>query len=157
MNQTTTGVSALIEEAVAAHRDERGPLLVILHEIHETLGFIPSDAVPVLAKKLNISRADVHGVISFYKDFRTEPAGRVRVALCRAEACQATGAERVVHDVETSLGITVGQTSPDGQVTLDHVFCVGNCALGPSAQVNGQIHGRVDANRITALIAGALQ
>ncbi|WP_329108084.1 formate dehydrogenase subunit gamma [Micromonospora sp. NBC_01699] len=141
-----------VRALVAAHRGDRGALLPILHRIQAEFGWIDPDVVPVLAVELNLSRADVHGVVTFYTDFRSEPAGRTTVKLCRAEACQSVGAEKVVAHAEQVLGIKVGQTTPDGSVTLEQVFCLGNCALGPAAQINGRVVGRLDPRRLDALL-----
>src|SRR6185437_1142086 len=134
-----------VQLAVENHQGDRGPLMVMLHELQSTLGCIPSSAVPLLADALNLSRADVHGVVSFYKDFRAEPAGRRTVRICRAEACQSLGSEQLVHHATERLGVNLGDTTGDGEVTLDQVFCFGNCALGPSVEVDGRLYGRVDA------------
>lgn len=142
-----------VRGVVQAHRGERGALLPILHQLQEEFGWIDPQSVPVLAEELNISRADVHGVISFYTDFRSEPAGTTSVRLCRAEACQSVGAEQVVADAEQVFGVKCGQTTPDRSVTLGQVFCLGNCALGPSAQVNGRVYGRVDRSRLVEILA----
>lgn len=151
MTVTTTELAEVVHAVAEEHRDERGPLLVMLHAIQERLGYVDPAAVPLLARELNLSRADVHGVVTFYRDFRTEPAGAVTVRVCRAEACASLGAERVLADLELSLGIGLGETTADGAVTLDQVFCLGNCALGPSGQINGRVHGRLDATRVLAL------
>ncbi|MEU4420521.1 formate dehydrogenase subunit gamma [Actinoplanes sp. NPDC024001] len=137
---------------VAAHRGDRGALLPILHRIQAEFGYVDADVVPVLAAELNISRADVHGVVTFYTDFRSEPAGATVLRLCRAEACQSVGAERLVAHAEQVLGIKVGQTTPDGAVTLEQVFCLGNCALGPAGQVNDRVRGRLSPARLDALL-----
>ncbi|MFC7342821.1 NAD(P)H-dependent oxidoreductase subunit E [Saccharopolyspora griseoalba] len=142
-----------VRGVVQAHRGERGALLPILHQLQEEFGWIDPQIVPVLAEELNISRADVHGVISFYTDFRSEPAGTTAVRLCRAEACQSVGAEQLVADAEQVFGVKCGQTTPDRSLTLDQVFCLGNCALGPSAQVNGKVYGRVDRSRLVEILA----
>jgi|SRR5690349_9934549 formate dehydrogenase subunit gamma len=142
----------LVRAIVDEHRHERGPLIEILHDIQHRLGYIDPDAVPLIAKELNLSRADVHGVVTFYKDFRSEPAGTVALHVCRAEACQSVGAERLVGSLEEALGIKVGGTTADGTTTLDQVFCLGNCALGPSAQINGRVYGRLTADRVLALL-----
>jgi formate dehydrogenase subunit gamma len=147
-----TSVKDRVRALVAAHRGDRGALLPILHRIQAEFGWVDQEVVPVLAAELNLSRADVHGVISFYSDFRSEPAGRTTVKLCRAEACQSVGAERVIAHAEQVLGIKVGQTTPDGSVTLEQVFCLGNCALGPAAQINGRIQGRLDPQRLDAIL-----
>jgi len=137
------------------HRGDRGALLPILHGVQAEFGYITPDMVPVIAHELNLSKAEVHGVISFYADFRSEPAGRTVVRLCRAEACQSVGAERLVAHAQQVFGIKLGQTTPDGSITLEQVFCLGNCALGPAGQVNGRLVGKLDENRLEALILGA--
>jgi formate dehydrogenase subunit gamma len=153
---TATRARSTIEEtvraAVAAHRAERGPLMPILHAIHAELGCVPAEAIAVLAGELNISRADVHGVVTFYHDFRREPAGRTTVRICRAEACQALGAQRLLACAHERSGLAAGQTAPDASVTIEQVFCLGNCALGPSIQVNGRLYGRMDETRLGAIL-----
>jgi formate dehydrogenase subunit gamma len=154
----TTGGSPLeehVRSAVAAHRDERGALLPILHDIQATFGYVDPAVVPVLADELNISRADVHGVISFYHDFRKSPAVGTHVRICRAEACQAAGAEELVAHAKDKLGTDVGGTSPDRSATLDQVFCFGNCALGPTVEIDGRVCGRVTPQRFDTLLEKA--
>jgi formate dehydrogenase subunit gamma len=154
----TAGGSPLerhVRSAVAAHRDDRGALLPILHDIQAEFGYIDPAAVPILAEELNLSRAEVHGVISFYHDFRASAAAGTHVRICRAEACQATGAEELVEHARASLGTDIGGTSPSRAVTLDQVFCFGNCALGPTVEVNGKIAGRVTPQRFDALVKAA--
>lgn len=152
-----TDMPEVVSSIVKAHRADRGALLPILHDIQRELGYIDPECVPVVAAELNLSRADVHGVVTFYRDFRPEPAGSVTVRLCRAEACQAVGAEQLVAHAEQVFGIKVGQTTPDGSVTLDQTFCLGNCALGPAAQVNGKTYGRLDNARLVEILAGEAQ
>ncbi|GAB2977260.1 formate dehydrogenase subunit gamma [Amycolatopsis acidiphila] len=147
------GVAERVRAVVAAHRDQRGALLPILHAIQAEFGCVDQEVVPLLAAELNISRADVHGVVTFYTDFRAEPGGRTDVRLCRAEACQSVGAERLVAHAEQVLGIKLGQTTPDGSITLNQVFCLGNCALGPAAQVNGRLYGHLDPARLDTVLA----
>jgi formate dehydrogenase subunit gamma len=113
---------------------------------------VPDAAVLEVAEQLNLSRAEVHGVISFYKDLRTEPAGRCLVQICRGEACQSVGAEQLVREVGSRLGVVLESTRSDGAVTLEEVFCLGNCALGPSVMVDGRLHGRMTADRLCALV-----
>lgn len=144
------------EAAVRAVADEHkhldGALLPILHAIVERFGFVDERAIPVVADVLNLSRADVHGVVSFYHDFRREPAGRHVIKICRAEACQSMGSDRVVERLEQALGIACGETTSDGHVTLEAVYCLGNCALSPSALIDGKLYGRLDAERTAALV-----
>jgi formate dehydrogenase subunit gamma len=156
MNPTTrpaTGeVEAVVREIAATHRADRGALMPILHAVQQALGCVPSAAIPVLADELNLSRADVHGVVSFYHDFRSEPAGRSAVRICRAEACQARGAAQLVDCVRDRYGLALGETRPDGSLTVEQVFCLGNCALGPAVQVNGRLYGRVDEVRLCSIL-----
>lgn len=151
MTHATVNLPELVRTVVDSHRHLRGPLLVILHDLQERLGYIDPAVVPLLAEELNLSRADVHGVITFYRDFRSEPAGRTTVRLCRAEACQSVGAEQLMGAVEQALGVKAGQTTADGAITLDQVFCLGNCALGPSALINGRVYGLLDRDRVVEL------
>jgi formate dehydrogenase subunit gamma len=147
---------ALVREIAASHRGQRGALLPILHAVQEALGCVPPEAIPVLADELNLSRADVHGVVSFYHDFRSAPAGRTAVRICRGEACQAVGAERLVRHMKDSYGMSLGDTSPDGALTVEQVFCLGNCALGPAAQVNGRLRGRLDEAGLASIVDEAV-
>jgi len=154
----TTGGSPLeqrVRTAVAAHRAARGALLPILHDIQAEFGYVDRSVVPILADELNLSRADVYGVLSFYHDFAEEPRPGTMVRICRAEACQAVGAEALTEHAKESLGTDIGGTSTDRRVTLGQVFCFGNCALGPTVEVNGTVHGRVDPARFDALVASA--
>jgi formate dehydrogenase subunit gamma len=144
----------IVEAAVNANRDRIGALLPVLHAIQDKLGHVPPDAVPMIAKALNLSRAEVHGVISFYHDFRTEPPGEHIVHLCRAEACQAMGARELEQHARKRLGVGYGQTTADGLFTLEPVYCLGNCACAPSIRINDDIHARVSAARFDELIAG---
>jgi len=147
------GVADVVSAAVAAHRGEPGPLLAILHDVQRELGYLPREATALLAQEMNLSRADVHGVVTFYKDFRDTPPARRTVRICRAEACQARGARDLVAHAEQRLGVPVGAAAPDGSVELGQVFCFGNCALGPTVEVDGRLHGRVDAARFDELVA----
>ena len=120
-----------------------GTLLVVLHEVQNLLGFIPRECVPQIAAALNLSRAEVHGVISFYRDFRTELNGRHEIRVCRAESCQAMGGAALVEHARARLGIEFGETTADRQFTLKSVYCLGNCACSPSVMLDRQVHGRV--------------
>jgi formate dehydrogenase subunit gamma len=133
-----------IAEILDAHQGLEGPLLPILHAIQAAFGFMPEAAVPQIAKALQMTKAEVHGVISFYHDFRSAPAGRHVLKLCRAEACQTMGADVVADRIKAALGIGWHETTPDGRVTLEPVFCLGLCACGPAAMVDGRLVGRVD-------------
>jgi formate dehydrogenase subunit gamma len=133
-----------IAEILDAHRELEGPLLPILHAIQVAFGFVPDSAVPQIAKALLLSKAEVHGVISFYHDFRSAPAGRHVLKLCRAEACQTMGADAVAGRIKAALGIDWHETTADGRVTLEPVFCLGLCACGPAAMVDGRLIGRCD-------------
>lgn len=144
--------TSAVQAALDAHRETPGALLPILHAVQDALGHIPPEAVPLIAQGLNLSRAEVHGVVSFYHYFRTQPAGKHIVYLCRAEACQAMGARELAAYARQSLGVDFHQTSADGSVTLEPVYCLGNCACAPSLLVDGQLHGRVDAAGFDALI-----
>jgi formate dehydrogenase subunit gamma len=123
-------------------------MLPALHALNHTFGYIDERAIPLVADLFNLSRAEVTGVVSFYKDFRRAPPGRHVVKVCRAEACQAMGCERVVAELAARLGTPVDGTSPDGAVTLETVYCLGNCALSPAALVDGKLYGRVDAESL---------
>ncbi|KRE20847.1 ATP synthase subunit E [Bosea sp. Root483D1] len=133
-----------------------GATLPILHALQEEFGYVDPQAVPLIAEVLNLSRADVHGTISFYHDFRTAPPPRHIVKLCRAEACQALGCEALVEDLAREHGIVVDSHDGNRDAVVETVYCLGNCALGPSALVEGELIGRVDADRIAAL-CGARQ
>lgn len=133
-----------IAEILDAHRGLEGPLLPILHAIQEAFGYIPEGAIPQIAKALTLSKAEVHGVVSFYHDFREKPAGRHVLKLCRAEACQTMGSDAVADRIKAALGIDWHETTADGRVTLEPVFCLGLCACGPAAMVDGRLVGRVD-------------
>jgi len=127
--------------------------LPILHAIQDRLGFLPPETAPRVADGLNLSRADVHGVITFYHDFRSAPPGRHVLKICRAEACQAMGAQALEARLKARLGIDFGQTTPDGAITLEPVYCLGNCALSPAVMIDGDLHGRVTPGRLDALLS----
>src|SRR5208283_1548723 len=135
------------ERAVAIverHKGQRGPLMPILHELQEVFGHVDARAIDLVAGELNLSKADVYGVVTFYRDFRTEPPGASVVYVCRGEACQSMGAERLARHARELLGIDFGATTSDGGVTLEQVFCLGNCALSPAVMVDGRLMGKVD-------------
>ena len=138
---------------IADHLMLEGATLPILHALQDAFGHVPADAVPLIADALNLSRAEVHGCISFYHDFRHEPAGRHSLKICRAEACQAVGADALYEDVKTRLGVGWHETTPDGRVTLEPVFCLGLCACGPAALVDGVPVARADVDALEASVA----
>jgi formate dehydrogenase subunit gamma len=144
--------ATIIDEAIEQKRSLPGALMPVLHAIQDALGFIPPDAVPRIAHALNLSQADVHGVISFYHDFRSSPPGRHVLKLCRAEACQAMGSEALATQLTRRLGIEWKQTSRDGALTIEPVYCLGNCALSPALMIDGQLRGRITAAALDALI-----
>ena len=129
-----------------------GPLLPILHEIQAEFGYVPQEALPVIARELNLSRAEVHGVVTFYHDYRDHPTGRHVLKLCRAEACQSMGGDALAERVKALLGIDFHQTTLDGAVTLEPVYCLGLCSTAPSAQIDGELHGRLDTETLSTLI-----
>jgi formate dehydrogenase subunit gamma len=145
-----------IADRVGAIVDERagleGPLLPILHGVQAEFGFVPQPALKLIAAKLNLSRAEVHGVMSFYHDFREAPAGRHVLKLCRAEACQAMGGDRIAEVAQEKLGIGFNETAEDGSVTLEPVYCLGLCACGPSALLDGRVIGRLDDDRLDTIV-----
>lgn len=140
-------------DVLERHAGQPGPLLPVLHGLQEEFGYLPDDALRMVADGLNISRAEVHGVASFYHDFRKAPAGRHVLKLCRAEACQARGGEAIADRAATKLRIGFGETAADGAVTLEAVYCLGLCACGPAAMVDGRLVGRVDAEKLDAMLA----
>jgi formate dehydrogenase subunit gamma len=154
MKDVTDPLTGIIAEILEDHAGLEGPLLPILHAVQAEFGHVPQAALPQIAKALNISRAEVHGVMSFYHDFREAPAGRHVVKLCRAEACQSMGADALADHAKAVLGVDWHGTTPDGAVTLEPVFCLGLCACAPAAMVDGRIVGRMDVDGFDALMAG---
>jgi len=143
-----------ISDLVGQYKDLPGALLPLLHAIQGDVGYVPDSAVPTIAKGLNLSRAEVHGVISFYHDFKTSPGGRHTVQICRAEACQSMGSRQLEAHAKQILGIDYGETTVDGSVTLEPVYCLGNCACSPSVRINDDVYARVDTDRFDHLISG---
>jgi formate dehydrogenase subunit gamma len=142
-------------EIIAEHTHLEGPTLVILHALQEAFGYVPEPAIPMIASALNLSRAEIHGVFTFYHDFRHEPAGRHVLKLCRAEACQAAGGDALAARAEAKLGVAIGNTTADERVTLEPFYFLGLCATAPSAMLDGRLVGRLDEKRLDALIAEA--
>lgn len=144
-----------VQAVCAAHGNDPSALLEILHDVQDTAGCVPDAVIRGIAQALNLSRADVHGIISFYHDFRSTPAGRAHVKICRAEACQSVGALGLIDRLCGRHGLSLGDTTPDGALTVDAVYCLGNCALGPAALVNGELYGRLNDAKLQQAIVEA--
>lgn len=149
----STEISRRAAAIVQDFKDVEGPLLPILHEIQETFGHVPQEALPVIASGLNISRAEVYGVVSFYHDYRKEPAGRHTLKLCQAESCQSMGSDAIAAQLKRALGIDFHETTADGSVTLEPVYCLGLCACSPAALLDGEPIGRMDADTVDEILA----
>jgi len=145
--------SALVRRIVAEHKGRPGPLLEVLHAVQAALGFIPAGAVPVVAEGLNLSRAEVHGVVTFYHYFRRSRPGKHTVSLCQAEACQSMGSEALAAHARRRLGIGFHETTANGQFSLEPIYCLGNCACSPAAMIDGRLYGRVTADAFDKLVA----
>lgn len=142
-------------EVIKQHAQQAGAALPILHALQETFGYVHADAVKMVASTLNLSRAEVHGIVTFYHDFRSAPAGEHVLKLCRAEACQSMGADALAAHAREKLHVDWHETTTDKQVTLEPVFCLGLCACGPAAMLDHQVFGRLDAKSLDTLIDGA--
>ena len=143
---------ARAREIIAARASLDGAMLPILHALQEEFGYVDQRATPLIADALNVSRAEVHGVVSFYHDFREAPAGRHVLKICRAESCQAMGVEALVERLELVHRIGMGATTADGGLTIEPVYCLGNCALSPAALLDGEPMGRLDAHAVDAIV-----
>lgn len=143
----------MVSSICAAHGNRPDELLEILHAVQHQVGYVPEAALPVIGHALNLSRAEVHGVVTFYHDFKREPQGRNVIKICRAEACQSMGSEALCSHAETSLKTKLGGTTVDGEHTIEAVYCLGNCALSPAIMVGNDLYGKVDANRFDQIIA----
>ncbi|AMX98567.1 formate dehydrogenase subunit gamma [Mesorhizobium ciceri] len=150
--EITSRTAAIIQEM----KGLEGPLLPILHGIQEEFGHVPKDALPVIAEALNISRAEVHGVVSFYHDYRSHPAGRHVLKLCKAESCQSMGSDAIAAKLKQLLGIGFHETTRDGSVTLEPVYCLGLCACSPAAMLDGEVIGRLDDEKLDEIVAEVL-
>lgn len=149
-------IQTAVMHAIDAHRDLPGALMPILHAVQDALGYVPPDSLTLIAHELNLSRAEVHGVVSFYHHFRDTPPGRHIVRVCRAEACQALGARSLEAHAKKTLGINFHETTSDGAITLEPVYCLGNCGCGPSLLIDtDEIHGRVTPAAFDALVKTA--
>jgi len=145
--------SAVVRRVVAEHKERPGPLLEVLHGIQSALGFVPAAAVPLVAEGLNLSRAEVHGVLTFYHYFRDSRPGRHVVSLCQAESCQSMGSDALAAHARRRLGIDFHQTTANGEFSLEPIYCLGNCACSPAAMIDGRLYGRVTPEAFDALIA----
>ncbi|WP_262500793.1 formate dehydrogenase subunit gamma [Pseudohalioglobus sediminis] len=147
----------LLAQLLCQYQDTPGGLLPLLQAIQEDLGYIPGEAVPAIARVMNCSAAEVHGVISFYHDLRTAPGGRHTLQVCRAESCQATGGRELEACARDLLGVDFGNTTADGVITLESVYCLGNCACSPSVRLDNDTYARVDREGLAGLIASLRQ
>ena len=147
--EITSRTAAIIQEL----KGLEGPLLPILHGIQEEFGHVPQDALPVIAEALNISRAEVHGVVTFYHDYRSQPAGRHVLKVCQAESCQSMGSDAIAAKLKQLLGIGFHETTRDGSVTLEPVYCLGLCACSPAAMLDGEVIGRLDDQKLDEIVA----
>ena len=152
MNSSTGNPASVVSAAIKKYADVPGGLLPLIHDIQASLGHVPKDSVASIAKGMGLSRAEVHGVISFYHDFHDEPRGRTTIHVCRAEACQAMGSRQLEQHVKTRLGIDFGGTTEDGQYSLEPVYCLGLCACSPSVRIGDAVYARVDAKRFDKLL-----
>lgn len=142
-----------VRQVIASLKSLPGALLPILHGIQDAVGYIPSDAVPMIADELNVSRAEVHGVISYYHHFHDHPVGQHVVQICRAEACQARGSEALEVHAKSALGCNYHETTRDGIVTLEPAYCLGHCSVGPNIQIGDELYARVTPERFDALLS----
>ena len=145
----------LVSDIIAAHQDQPGALLPILHALQDAIGYVPGDTLPIIASGLNLSRAEVHGVMSFYHDFRREPAGHHVLKICRAEACQSMGGEALADGLRAALGLDWHETTADGRLTLEPVYCLGLCSCAPAAMLDEALYGRLDEATLRDVVAEA--
>ena len=141
---------------LARHAARQSSLLPILHDVLDAFRYVPAEVVPIIADHLNLTRAEVHGVVTFYEDFRQHPPGRHVLRLCRSEACQSMGADALAIEAEELTGCAIGETTADGALSLEPVFCLGLCAVAPSAMLDGKPIGRLTVRRLEAMIAEVL-
>jgi formate dehydrogenase subunit gamma len=153
LQQASTQVAARATAIIDELKGLEGPLLPILHGIQEEFGYVPEETLPIIAYELNLSRAEVHGVVTFYHDYRKHPAGRHVLKLCRAEACQSMGGDAIAAQIQQVLGVGFHETAKDGSVTLEPVYCLGMCACSPAAMLDGEVIGRLDAEKIEEIAA----
>ena len=152
MSSSQKKLAETVASAIQKYADVAGGLLPLLHEIQSVLAYIPKDQVSAIAIGMGLSRAEVHGVISFYHDFHDQPRGHKTIHLCRAEACQAMGSRALENHVKSSLDIEYGGTTADGRYSLEPVYCLGNCACSPSIRIGNDVYARVDADRFDEIL-----
>jgi len=154
--QTTQEISAAVIDAlIVKHQQQPGALLPLLHAIQDTVGYVPESCYASISKALSLSVAEVHGVVTFYHHFRTHKPGRHIMQICRAESCQAMGSEALEAHAKACLNVDYHQTTADGAITLEPVYCLGNCALSPTVVMDDEIYGRVSPAELDAMIADA--
>jgi formate dehydrogenase subunit gamma len=153
--QTTQALQAKVGELIVAHQQVQGALMPLLHAIQDNVGYIPESIYPQIAKALNLSVAEVHGVVTFYHYFRTHKPGRHVMQICRAESCQSMGSETLEAHAKKCLNVDYHQTTSDNAITLEPVYCLGNCALSPTVMIDEEVYGRVSVADLDALIAEA--
>ncbi|MCB5408568.1 formate dehydrogenase subunit gamma [Pseudogemmobacter faecipullorum] len=147
-------IATRVAEILDRHRGTEGALLPILHEVQAQFGYVPEEVLPQIAQDQNISKAEAYGVMTFYHDFRSKPAGQHVLKLCRAESCKTMGADQLAAAAREKLGIDWHETTPDGKITLEPIFCLGLCACGPAALVDGKVVGRVDEAKLEQIVKG---
>lgn len=152
MQPATAEIESRTAAVIAEHQGLEGPLMPILHGIQEEFGYVPQECLPVIADALNLSNAEVYGVVTFYHDFRKHPAGRHVLKVCRAEACQSMGGDALAARLQQLLGIAFHETAKDGSVTLEPVYCLGLCACAPAAMLDGEVIGRLDAEKLEEIV-----
>ncbi|PWK68512.1 formate dehydrogenase subunit gamma [Aminobacter sp. AP02] len=148
LQPASTEIAARTAAVISELKSLEGPLIPILHGVQEEFGYVPQETLPIIAEALNLSRAEVHGVFTFYHDFRHHPAGRHVLKVCQAEACQSMGSDAIAAQIKQKLGIGFHETSKDGDVTLEPIYCLGLCACAPAAMLDGEVIGRLDADKI---------
>jgi formate dehydrogenase subunit gamma len=149
----STDIVSRTSAVISEFKGLEGPLLPILHGIQHEFGYVPGEALPVIAEALNISNAEVHGVVTFYHDYRNHPAGRHVLKICRAEACQSMGGDAMAARAQQLLGIGFHETTQDGSVTLEPIYCLGLCACAPAAMLDGEVIGRLNEDRLEEIVA----
>ncbi|MEO8009242.1 MAG: formate dehydrogenase subunit gamma [Betaproteobacteria bacterium] len=152
MSEQEQNRNAVISRVLEERKDQPGALLPILHGIQDVLGYVPQEAIAQIAHGLNLSRAEIHGVVSFYHHFRTSPPGRHTVYLCRAESCQSMGANKLVEHAKANLGVDFHETTSDGAFTLEPIYCLGNCACSPAMMIDDEVYGRVTPERFEEVV-----